>query len=116
MRRTRPSAPVSPWWQTPAGIRLLERVSRGLDSPLRLRVLAALAAGERNVTTLTRLVHCPPSWMSKHLAVLRALGLVERRTEGNLRYYRLAAHEPAAQAVRALLLELTHHVGPSDHG
>ena len=111
-----PSPSPSPWWRTPEAVALLARVSRGLDEPLRLQLLAALAASEQNVATLARLIGRSQPQVSKHLAVLRALGLVEYRRQGNQRFYRFAAHDPAAQAVRTLLVELTRGVPGSDGG
>jgi DNA-binding transcriptional ArsR family regulator len=108
--------PASPWWQTPEAVALLDRVSRGVEAPGRLRLLAALLDGERSVTSLSRLVSRSLPRVSKQLAVLRATGLVERRVHGPQRFYRLAAHDPAAQAVRALLMELTRGGGTLDHG
>jgi DNA-binding transcriptional ArsR family regulator len=109
--RTERAGPVSLWWLAPEAVVLLERVSRGLESPERLRLLAALQGGERSVTTLVRLTGRSQSRVSKHLALLRRLGLVERRAQGSLRFYQLPLHDPAAQAVRALLTELTRGGG-----
>ena len=112
MKPTEPGAADSLWWRTPEGVRHLERVSRGLEPPERLRLLGALLAGERSVTALMRLTGYSQPWVSKHLAILRRLGLVERRVQRQQRFYRLAAHDPAAQAVRALLQELTRRGAP----
>ena len=79
MKRTRPGLAAPSWWLAPEAVRLLARVSRGLESPERLRLLGALLAGERSVTALTRLTGRSQPRVSKHLAILRRLGLVERR-------------------------------------
>ena len=116
MTRPGPGSADSPWWRTPEGVGLLARVSRGVEAPGRLRLLAALVAREQSVASLTRLVGRSMPRVSKQLAVLRAQGLVERRVQGPQRFYQLAPHDPAAQAVRALLTELARGGGTPDHG
>jgi DNA-binding transcriptional ArsR family regulator len=57
--------------------------------PRRRQILDALAGGERPVNDLvTRLGLAQPQ-VSKHLRVLREVGLVEVRDEGRQRMYRL---------------------------
>jgi DNA-binding transcriptional ArsR family regulator len=85
-------------------------VSQGLASPERLQILAALASGECSVTVLVaRLQRLRPA-VSRHLASLRALGLVQVRLHGNLRFYQLAAHDEAAIAIRELVAVLARGV------
>jgi DNA-binding transcriptional ArsR family regulator len=96
------------WWLTSDTLRVMERVGRAVEFPVRLRLLAALVADERNVTTLTRLTGYSQPQVSKHLAVLRQLGIVQRRAQRTQRFYQLAAGDPAAQAIRALLVALSH--------
>src|SRR3954453_18440149 len=82
---------------------LLTRVATGLREPVRLQLLAALLAGERSVTELTRLlVRSQPS-ISKHLRVLRDQQLVRTRRDRNRVYYRIASDEAAGEAVTALV-------------
>jgi len=71
----------------------LERIAeyfRALSEPLRLKILNALRAGERNVTELTRETGTSQANASKHLATLLALGLVEKSVRGTSSYYRIA--------------------------
>ena len=63
---------------------------RALSEPLRLRILNALREHSRNVGQLTELLDCSQANVSKHLATLTRLGLVERRTQGTAAYYRIA--------------------------
>lgn len=63
---------------------------RALSEPLRLRILNALRERARNVSELTGLLDCSQANVSKHLATLTRLGLVERRTQGTAAYYRIA--------------------------
>ncbi|HEX8767961.1 MAG TPA: metalloregulator ArsR/SmtB family transcription factor [Jatrophihabitans sp.] len=55
----------------------------------RREILDALAGGERGVTELVALLDVPQPLVSKHLRVLREVGLVEVRERGRERVYRL---------------------------
>jgi DNA-binding transcriptional ArsR family regulator len=57
--------------------------------PRRREILDALAAGERPVNDLVRLLGVAQPQVSKHLRVLREVGAVEVRDEGRQRLYRL---------------------------
>jgi DNA-binding transcriptional ArsR family regulator len=57
--------------------------------PQRRRILALLAEGEHSVNGLAKLLHLEQPQASKHLKVLRQVGLVEVREVGKQRHYRL---------------------------
>ena len=57
--------------------------------PRRRRILDALSAGERRVSDLVVLLDLAQPQVSKHLKVLREVGLVRVRSEGRERIYRL---------------------------
>jgi DNA-binding transcriptional ArsR family regulator len=57
--------------------------------PARRQILDLLAAGERPVNDLVALLGVAQPQVSKHLAVLRQVGLVEVRGVGRQRWYRL---------------------------
>lgn len=57
----------------------------------RRNVLEALAAGERSVNELVTLLQWPQPQVSKHLGVLKKVGLVHDRKEGRRRMYGLNA-------------------------
>jgi len=59
--------------------------------PRRRQILDALAAGERPVNDLVVLLGVAQPMVSKHLRVLREVGLVDVREEGRQRMYRLNA-------------------------
>jgi ArsR family transcriptional regulator len=65
------------------------RVAKALAHPSRLLMLDALQRREMCVGELTELVGADQSTVSKHLTVLRNVGLVTDRKEGPLCYYRL---------------------------
>ena len=57
--------------------------------PRRREILDALAPGERAVNDLADLLGLMQPVVSKHLKVLREVGLVDVREEGRRRFYRL---------------------------
>jgi DNA-binding transcriptional ArsR family regulator len=65
------------------------RVLKILAHPSRLKIVDHLARREASVGELTELVGSDPSTVSKHLALLRAHGIVADRREGNVVHYRL---------------------------
>ena len=57
--------------------------------PRRRQILDVLAAGERPVNDIVRRLDLAQPLVSKHLRVLREVGLVDVRDEGRQRIYRL---------------------------
>jgi DNA-binding transcriptional ArsR family regulator len=57
--------------------------------PRRRQILDALVGGERSVNDLVALLGIAQPLVSKHLRVLREVGLVEVRDDGRQRMYRL---------------------------
>ena len=57
--------------------------------PRRRQILDALAGGEHPVNELVRLLGLAQPQVSKHLRVLREVGVVDVRDEGRRRLYRL---------------------------
>ncbi|MBN1334581.1 MAG: winged helix-turn-helix transcriptional regulator [Deltaproteobacteria bacterium] len=65
------------------------RVLKALAHPSRLAVVDRLARGESSAGELAEVAGCKPSTMSKHLAILKAHGIVDDRREGTVVWYRL---------------------------
>jgi DNA-binding transcriptional ArsR family regulator len=65
--------------------------------PKRRDLLDALAGGEQSVTELVERLRLAQPQVSKHLRVLREVGLVEVRDEGRQRLYRL--HGPSLKPI-----------------
>jgi DNA-binding transcriptional ArsR family regulator len=63
---------------------------RALAEPTRVKLLDRLREGETTVLELTALVGTTSQNVSKHLRLLRQAGIVARRRQGNLSYYRIA--------------------------
>jgi DNA-binding transcriptional ArsR family regulator len=73
-----------------------DSVFQAIACPTRRALLDALALGESNVSALVASLDVTQSAVSQQLTVLKSAGLVEERTEGRFRYYRLRA-EPLAE-------------------
>lgn len=54
----------------------------------RIRLVAELKAGEKDVTTLSRSLELPPPRVSQHLRLLKAYDVVGERRDGRRRIYR----------------------------
>ena len=65
------------------------RILKALAHPSRLMMVDALSEGERCVCELQEIVGSDMSTVSKHLAVLKAAGLVSDRKQGLKVFYRL---------------------------
>ncbi len=63
---------------------------RVLSEASRLRLLAALEAGEKNVSELVSTTGLTQANVSRHLAVLTEAGLLSRRKDGLSVYYAIA--------------------------
>src|SRR5262245_15008110 len=64
-------------------------VFNAVAEPRRRQILDILASGERSVNDLVAELGLVQPLVSKHLRVLRAVGLVDVRDEGRQRMYRL---------------------------
>jgi DNA-binding transcriptional ArsR family regulator len=73
-----------------------ESVFQAIACPTRRALLDTLAFGESNVTSLVASLEVTQSAVSQQLAVLKSAGLVEERSEGRFRFYRLRA-DPLAE-------------------
>lgn len=85
-------------------LNLQAELCKSLSDPKRLHVIKALRGGERTVGELTGILGIKQSNASQHLAVLRRIGVITPRKEGNTVYYRLA-HPKIAEAC-----DLVHEV------
>lgn len=62
-----------------------------IAEPQRRRILVLLKGGEHSVNDLSRSLRIAQPRVSKHLRVLREVGLVRARDAGQQRFYRLDA-------------------------
>jgi hypothetical protein len=74
---------------TDADLQPVLRFFKTLADASRLRMLGILANGERSVDEIAASLDLRPPTVSHHLAMLRHLGIVSMRAEGNTHFYRL---------------------------
>ena len=67
------------------------RILKALGHASRLMIVEELANGEKCVAELTQTVGSDMSTVSKHLSLLKSVGLVQDRKEGAQVFYRLMA-------------------------
>ena len=60
-----------------------------IAEPKRRKILEALGSVERSVNEIVEVLGWPQPMVSKHLAVLKKVGLVHERREGRQRLYRV---------------------------
>jgi len=65
------------------------RIIKALAHPARLLIVEELAQGERCVAELTQMIGSDISTVSKHLSLLRAVGILGSDKRGAQVYYRL---------------------------
>jgi len=68
----------------------VSRLFKALGDEVRVRIVALLSHGELCVCHLESALGLAQSNASRHLAILRAAGIVERRRDKSWAYYRLA--------------------------
>ncbi len=66
------------------------RFFMALASDQRLRILSLLKDGEKNSAEITRALELDPSVISRHLMMLRNVGLVIARREGAVLFFSLS--------------------------
>lgn len=76
--------------EPPVAIADLDTLFRGFADPTRIRILNVLAAGELCVCDVVDVLRLPQPTVSRHLAYLRRMGLVENTRAGKFAHYRLA--------------------------
>ncbi|MFA6545692.1 MAG: metalloregulator ArsR/SmtB family transcription factor [Limisphaerales bacterium] len=72
---------------TPEAVELIAARFRVLGEPSRLRLVAALEEGEKNVSELVSVTELTQANVSRHLQVLTEAGMLGRRKEGLNAYY-----------------------------
>jgi ArsR family transcriptional regulator len=83
----------------------LEKLMQALADSTRLRLLSMMREQEICVCFLTAVLDAPQPTISRHLAYLRAKGLVEARREGKWMHYRLIppGEKSLSQALQQVL-------------
>ncbi len=82
-----------------------------LSTPLRLKLISALCAGEKNVSQLLAEIDATQPNMSQHLATLFRAGILAKRRDGTQIFYRVQS-ERAALLCRAVCTQIATEMGP----
>ena len=89
----------------------LERLFKALADTTRLRILSLLLAGEVCVCDLHDTLGIPQPKASRHLAYLRAAGLVDARKDGQWVHYRLSSStDPLRRVIRDAVTHALGHI------
>ena len=75
--------------RTPAQFRDQARVMKALAHPTRMFIVDELSRGERCVCELTDMIGAEMPTVSRHLSLLKGVGLVDDEKRGAKVYYRL---------------------------
>jgi ArsR family transcriptional regulator len=78
-------------------------IAKALGDKARMRAVLALRGGELCVCQIIDLLELAPSTVSRHMAILKAAGLVESEKRGRWVHYRLARGRAASMAIRWLI-------------
>jgi DNA-binding transcriptional ArsR family regulator len=91
--------------------RLQAELCKALSDPNRLRIISELRNSERTVTELIDALGLKQSNTSQHLGVLRRIGVITYRREGNTVLYRLAnpVIAEACDLVHRVIAEQLHN-------
>ncbi|MBU3651888.1 MAG: helix-turn-helix transcriptional regulator [Limnohabitans sp.] len=94
---------------------LAAQTFRVMSAPMRLKIISALCEGEKSVTQLLEAVQTTQPNMSQHLASLFRAGVVGKRRDGVLIYYRIT-NERVVSLCRTLCQHLTQQPPASRTG
>jgi DNA-binding transcriptional ArsR family regulator len=78
---------------------------RLLATPIRLKIISALCAQEKNVTQLLSEINTTQPNMSQHLAALHRAGVLARRRDASQIYYGIGSQR-AATLCRAVCMQI----------
>jgi DNA-binding transcriptional ArsR family regulator len=96
--------------------RELAELFKLLAHPDRLRLVEELRSGEQDVTSIAAALMLPATRISQHLALLKAVRLVEERRAGRTHYYRLVHPQMAGWILDALpFIDLRNRIEGAAH-
>ena len=87
---------------------LAARTFRVMSAPMRLKIISELCEGEKSVSQLLETIQTTQPNMSQHLASLYRAGVVGKRREGVMIYYRII-NDRVVALCRTLCQHLNQH-------
>jgi len=84
---------------------------KALSDESRLKIVGAVASGERSVDELANLLDLRAPTVSHHLAKLKEIGLITMRSEGTTHLYQLNAQVLRALSKQVLALDTINMIG-----
>ena len=93
LRVARPPARAEPAEEPDEVFVAVARYFSLLSEPTRLRILHAICHSEQSVSAIVEATGATQTNVSRHLALLHGAGVVARRREGTVVYYRVADAE-----------------------
>jgi ArsR family transcriptional regulator, arsenate/arsenite/antimonite-responsive transcriptional repressor len=91
------------WRNIGKRMRELMGTLKALGDENRVRALVVLREGELCVCQIIELLGLAPSTVSKHMSILKQVGLVEATKKGRWVYYRLANDDEASRLTAAAI-------------
>jgi len=80
-----------------------------LSEPMRLRILHAICKQEQSVSQIVKEAGATQTNISRHLGIMHRAGVVSKRKDGNLVYYRIS--NPAMMEIcRAVCVEIISRI------
>ncbi|MCA9321563.1 MAG: helix-turn-helix transcriptional regulator, partial [Planctomycetes bacterium] len=89
------------------------KLFKSLSESLRLRIVRLLRQEELNGHELQTVLEVPQSTLSRHLTVLKEIGLIETRRQGAWSFFRLA-HPEILNGKSELLVDLVDQLTADD--
>lgn len=77
----------------------IARIFKALSDETRLRIISLLTVGELCVCDLMAILQLPQSTVSRHLAYLKNVALVDDRREGVWTHYKLIVNDDEIQSL-----------------
>src|SRR5512132_3602927 len=89
MPKRAPNSAPTPAVESDEVFELAAEVFRVMSAPMRLKIIACLCDGEKNVSELLATIETTQPNMSQHLNTLYQAGVLGKRREGVQIYYRI---------------------------
>ncbi len=105
---TKPLIPITDQTPTAESDRVFEMAAemfRVMSAPMRLKIISSLCNGEKNVGELLDEINTTQPNMSQHLNTLYQAGVLGKRREGVLIYYRIV-NDRVVTLCRALCTQI----------